>query len=51
MIVDPMGVVLASVGEDEGLGTATLDPARIASVRQKNPALQLRRFTVVAKPD
>jgi predicted amidohydrolase len=50
MIVDPMGVVLASVGEEEGLGTATLDPERIARVRAKNPALRLRRFTVTAKP-
>jgi predicted amidohydrolase len=48
MIVDPMGVVLASVGEEEGLGTAPLDPERIARVREKNPALTLRRFTVVA---
>jgi predicted amidohydrolase len=48
MIVDPMGVVLASVGEEEGLGTATLDPDRIARVREKNPAIRLRRFTVVA---
>jgi predicted amidohydrolase len=50
MIVDPMGVVLASVGEEEGLGTATLDPERIARVRAKNPAISLRRFTVTAKP-
>ena len=47
MIVDPMGVVLASVGEEEGLGTATLDPARIERVREKNPAIRLRRFSVV----
>jgi predicted amidohydrolase len=47
MIVDPMGVVLASVGEEEGLGTAVLDPDRIARVREKNPALKLRRFAVV----
>jgi predicted amidohydrolase len=47
MIVDPMGVVLASVGEEEGLGVATLDAERMARVREKNPALQLRRFAVV----
>jgi predicted amidohydrolase len=47
MIVDPMGVVLASVGEEEGLGTATLDPERIERVRAKNPAIRLRRFSVV----
>jgi predicted amidohydrolase len=39
MIVDPMGVVLASVGEEEGLGTATLDAERIARVRRRT-----RRF-------
>ncbi|KAA0079049.1 carbon-nitrogen hydrolase family protein [Mycolicibacterium sp. P9-64] len=49
MIVDPMGVVLASVGEEEGLGTAALDPDRIARVREKNPAIRLRRFSVTAK--
>lgn len=47
MIVDPMGVVLASVGEEEGLATATLEPERLARVRKKNPAVQLRRFAVV----
>jgi deaminated glutathione amidase len=47
MIVDPMGVVLASVGEEEGLATATLESERIARVRTKNPAVALRRFTVV----
>jgi predicted amidohydrolase len=51
MIVDPMGVVLASVGEDEGLGTATLDAERIARVREKNPAIRLRRFSVVASTE
>jgi len=47
MIVDPMGVVLASVGEEEGIGTADLDPERIERVRAKNPAIRLRRFSVV----
>jgi predicted amidohydrolase len=47
MIVDPMGVVLASLGEEDGLATATLDPSRIARVREKNPAIRLRRFAVV----
>lgn len=47
MIVDPMGVVLASVGEEEGLATATLESERLARVRKKNPAIHLRRFAVV----
>lgn len=49
MIVDPMGVVLASVGEEEGLATATLESERLARVRKKNPAIELRRFAVVAR--
>lgn len=49
MIVDPMGVVLAAIGEEEGVVAATLDPDRIARVRQKNPALALRRFTVTER--
>jgi predicted amidohydrolase len=41
-------VVLASVGEEEGLGTVTLDAERIARLREMNPAIRLRRFSVVA---
>ncbi|WP_396919060.1 carbon-nitrogen hydrolase family protein [Mycolicibacterium sp.] len=47
MIVDPMGVVVAALGEEEGCATAQLDHARIERVRAKNPALALRRFSVV----
>ncbi|MEW5810830.1 MAG: carbon-nitrogen hydrolase family protein [Actinomycetota bacterium] len=49
MIVDPMGVVLASIGEEAGVVSARLDSARIERVRQKNPAVALRRFTVVER--
>ncbi len=49
MIVDPMGVVLAAIGEDEGVVSATLHGDRIARVREKNPALALRRFTVTER--
>ena len=49
MIVDPMGIVLASLGEEEGCATAVLDGARIARVRRTNPALALRRFAVVER--
>ncbi|MEN4479783.1 carbon-nitrogen hydrolase family protein [Mycolicibacterium cosmeticum] len=49
MIVDPMGVVLASTGEEEGMVSATVHGDRIARVRQKNPALALRRFTVTER--
>lgn len=49
MIVDPMGVVLASLGETVGTARADVTAARIAEVREKNPALALRRFTVTQR--
>lgn len=49
MIVDPMGVVLASVGERTGTATGELSAERLAEVRAKNPALELRRFAVTPK--
>ncbi|QTX04295.1 carbon-nitrogen hydrolase family protein [Agromyces archimandritae] len=49
MIVDPMGVELATVGEGRGLGIAWVDAGRIRDVRRTNPALELRRFTVVPR--
>ncbi|MCU1596651.1 MAG: hydrolase [Glaciihabitans sp.] len=49
MIVDPMGVVLASAGEAVDVAVATISPDRVAATRQVNPALQLRRFAVVPR--
>ena len=46
LIVDPMGVELAGLGEDVGTAVAWITPARITEVRRINPALQLRRFKV-----
>ncbi|WP_396445799.1 carbon-nitrogen hydrolase family protein [Actinomadura sp.] len=46
MIVDPMGVVAAGLGEGPGVAYGEVSPERIAAVREKNPALRLRRFTV-----
>ncbi|MFZ2178333.1 MAG: carbon-nitrogen hydrolase family protein [Rhodococcus sp. (in: high G+C Gram-positive bacteria)] len=46
MIVDPMGVVVASLGEQVGSVQAAVTRQRIDEVRKKNPALTLRRFTV-----
>ncbi|MEQ1738044.1 MAG: carbon-nitrogen hydrolase family protein, partial [Rhodoglobus sp.] len=46
MVLDPMGVELATIGEEPGIAVAMLDAARIASVREINPALALRRFRV-----
>lgn len=49
MIVDPMGVVLASLGERTGTACAEASAERIAEARERNPALTLRRFTVVER--
>ncbi|MEV0945761.1 carbon-nitrogen hydrolase family protein [Rhodococcus sp. NPDC049939] len=49
MIVDPMGVILASLGERVGTAVAAVDAERIAEVREMNPALELRRFTVTER--
>ncbi|WP_309065033.1 carbon-nitrogen hydrolase family protein [Microbacterium sp.] len=46
-VIDPQGVVVAGVSSGEGIATASLDPALIARVREANPALRLRRYTVV----
>jgi predicted amidohydrolase len=46
MIVDPMGIVLAALGEQPDVAVATISPARVAAVRAVNPALNLRRFRV-----
>jgi predicted amidohydrolase len=48
MIVDPMGVTVAALGEHEGIAFATVSLERIEAVRVKNPALSLRRFAVHA---
>lgn len=49
MIVDPMGVEVATVGEATDVALAWLSGERIASVRRVNPALELRRFRVVER--
>jgi predicted amidohydrolase len=49
MIVDPMGVELATVGETRDVALAWISGARIARVRSVNPALELRRFRVIPR--
>ena len=49
MVVDPMGVEIATIGEATDVALAWLSPARVAETRVTNPALQLRRFGVVAR--
>ncbi len=46
LVVDPMGVTIASLGEREDVAVAWVDPRRIDEVRRVNPALALRRFDV-----
>ena len=43
LAVDPWGETLLDMGEAAGLGFADLDPARLADVRARVPALQHRR--------
>jgi predicted amidohydrolase len=48
MIVDPMGVELVTIGDENGVvAVAELLPERLAEVRRRNPALAARRFGVV----
>ncbi len=47
MVLDPMGVELATIGDETDVALAWLSSARLRSVRETNPALALRRFTVV----
>ncbi|MBN8807631.1 MAG: carbon-nitrogen hydrolase family protein [Sphingomonas sp.] len=43
LVVDPWGEVLLDMGEAAGLGFATIDPTRLADIRQRIPALRHRR--------
>jgi deaminated glutathione amidase len=49
MIVDPMGVELATVGEATDVAVAWLSRERIVAVRRVNPSLALRRFEVTER--
>ncbi|MFF2088312.1 carbon-nitrogen hydrolase family protein [Nocardia sp. NPDC058176] len=46
MIVDPAGTILAQLGDEPGVLTASIDPAHLARVRTANPSLSLRRFAI-----
>jgi len=46
MVIDPMGVEIATIGEATDVAVAWLSPQRVADVRETNPALALRRFGV-----
>lgn len=49
LIVDPMGVVQASLGESEGLLVGELSRERLAQVRAKLPSVRNRRPDVYAR--
>lgn len=46
MVIDPMGVALASLGEERGVALARIAPERIDQVRGVNPALDNRRYRI-----
>jgi predicted amidohydrolase len=46
-VVDPMGEVLAGLGDVDGATTGRVDPARTAQVRRVNASLANRRWHVV----
>ena len=49
MVVDPFGVTIARLGDDEGVAVAEVTAARIAEVRERMPSLEHRRFEVFPK--
>lgn len=48
-LVDPMGVILAALGEADGVATGVVEPDRLRAVRKHNPALQHRRWDVIPR--
>ena len=48
-VLDPQGVQVAAVGEDDGIAVATIDVDRLQQVRKRNPSLVNRRFSVVPR--
>ena len=48
MIVDPMGVVAASLGEGDGITAAEVSQERLARVRARLPLVEQRRAAAKA---
>ena len=46
LVVDPMGVVVAALGDRPGVAIAEVGAERLAEVRARLPSLQHRRFSV-----
>jgi predicted amidohydrolase len=49
LVLDPMGVELAALGDDEGVVSAELSVERLRSVREAMPVLAQRRYDVRPK--
>ncbi len=50
LIVDPMGVVIAQRGEQDGVAVAEVSAQRVSEVRAQLPSLEHRRFAVTPRP-
>lgn len=50
MIVDPAGTVLCRLGAEPAVTVIEVNPAEVAAMRLKNPALEHRRYAVVPAP-
>ncbi|MFI5734291.1 carbon-nitrogen hydrolase family protein [Kribbella sp. NPDC051587] len=48
-VIDPQGIAIAAVGEADGYAVAELADERLAEVRQRNPSLINRRFSVTPR--
>ena len=44
MVVDPAGVAIARLGDEEGIAVAEVTRERVAEVRARNPSLANRRL-------
>lgn len=49
MIVDPSGVEIAAIGAERRVAVGFVSPSMIAAVREKNPSLSARRYSVVPR--
>jgi predicted amidohydrolase len=49
LVIDPQGVPIVSIGTSTDVAVAFVDGAIVDRVRRVNPALALRRYTVVAR--
>jgi predicted amidohydrolase len=50
LVLDPMGVELAGLGDAEGVAVAEISSERLRSVREALPVLAQRRYQVRPKP-